>query len=528
MKPAVLGVVPFLAVMVIMAQPLRSQEGGGWRQGLAPVPEVDLGSLESSVAEQLEEMRELLARMLADEEVSEEELGRAFGEVGRTFHAYGFGETALACYRNARRLTPEDFRWAFYSGHLHEAAGRLDAAADSYGEALDLAPDRVGTLIRLGEVEAARNRLGRAEEALRRALALDPDAAAAMAVLGEVQMSRRHYAKAIESFEAALELIPSADRLHYPLAIAYRQLGDVEAARDHLELRGTVGLRHPDPLLEELDELLRGETVHVLRGRMAYRVGRYEDAVAEFREAVAARPESAGSRTNLGSALAGAGETDAAIEQFRRALELDPESLEARFNLGSLLAGRGDHGGAAEHLRAAVRLAPEDPEAHRELGDALRRLGRLEAALGEYEAALRLDPDDEMARFGKADAMIRQGRYGEGLEFLEHAIVLHPESMALTAALARVLAASPELDLRDGGRALELATRLFQATGRADHAEIVAMALAEEGRCADAAEWQRRVVEATRRSVPGGDVAALQSALERYREGPPCRAPGTL
>lgn len=521
---SVLIVAAFLPAM-LPAPPIVGQEAAAWREDLETIPEIDLEGFEPSVARQLEEMRGLLGTILAHEQASPGEVGRAFGQVGRVFHTYGLLDPAAACYRNARRLVAGDVRWVFYLGHVHEAAGRLDAAAASYREALEIAPMRVGTLIRLAKVELARNQPDVAEGALQRALELEPDAAAAMAALGELEMSRRNYRQAVDWLEAALELVPSADRLHYPLALAYRQLGEVAVAREHLQARGSVGLRYPDPLLEELTELLRGETVHLLRGRMAYRAGRYEDAAAEFHKAVEARPESARARTNLGSALAGLGDTDAAVAQFRAALELDPENAAGRFNLGALLARRGDDAGAAEQFRVAARLEPDDSEAHRELADALRRLGHLDAASEQYDEALQIDPRDESARFGKADTIVREGRYREARRFLEEALELHPGSLVLSAALARLLAACPDTSVRNGTRALELARGLFATTGQADHAEILAMALAEEGRCTEAASWQERVVQTTRRAGAMDDLDRLEAVLERYRQGPPCGAP---
>ena len=62
--------------------------------------------------------------------------------------------------------------------------------------------------------------------------------------------------------------------------------------------------------------------------------------------------------------------------------------------------------------------------------------------------------------------------------------------------LAYLLAASPQYDLRDGARALELAQMIYQATGSLEHGALVAMALAELGRCTEASEWQRRMIAA--------------------------------
>jgi predicted transcriptional regulator of viral defense system len=50
--------------------------------------------------------------------------------------------------------------------------------------------------------------------------------------------------------------------------------------------------------------------------------------------------------------------------------------------------------------------------------------------------------------------------------------------------------------LRNGGRALELAERVYNATGAVQHGALVALALAELGRCGEASDWQQRMIAA--------------------------------
>ena len=55
---------------------------------------------------------------------------------------------------------------------------------------------------------------------------------------------------------ASLAIVPAANRIHYSLAMSYRGLGELEKAKANLALQGTVGVRRPDPLIEELPELI--------------------------------------------------------------------------------------------------------------------------------------------------------------------------------------------------------------------------------------------------------------------------------
>jgi hypothetical protein len=92
----------------------------------------------------------------------------------------------------------------------------------------------------------------------------------------------------------------------------------------------------------------------------------------------------------------------------------------------------------------------------------------------------------------------------------------------------RFLAGSPDPSLRDGERALALIEPLVEVQPTAAHVETLAMALAELGRCDEAATWQQRVVDAHRQAGDAESLPPLEATLARYRGGAPCRAPALV
>jgi tetratricopeptide (TPR) repeat protein len=473
----------------------------------------DLSGLESAVADQIAEMQRLLDQQGAG--------AAAYGDLGQVYLAYGFNDAATDCFREAAARDARDWRWPYLLGAAQQAAGKLDEAATAFGQALALAPDTAAGYVHLGEIRLLQGRLDEAEAALRKALAVPATAAAAHSLLGQVALARRDFRAAAEHLEAALAAVPEASRLHVPLAMAYRGLGDRAKAEEQLGKAGSVGLRAPDPLLDGVAALRVGERVAVMRGRVAAQAGRYQDAIQEFRRALAARPESVEARVNLGSTLALAGDRAGALENLREALRLDPANATAHFNLGSLLADSAPEE-ARSHLEAAVAARPEDAEARRLLAKTLRDAGRLPAALEQYRRAVELAPGDEAARLGEAETLVRLGRYAEARTRLDEALGQMPASGLLSHAQARLLAACPDLSVRDGERALKLALAVWQAQPAVPHAETVALALAELGRCDEAATWQRTARERAQTEAPGR-LADLDRALARYVKGAPCR-----
>ncbi|MEA2600314.1 MAG: hypothetical protein QOF89_1306 [Acidobacteriota bacterium] len=473
----------------------------------------DLSGLESAVADQIAEMQRLLDHQGAG--------AAAYGDLGQVYLAYGFNDAATDCFREAAAMDARDWRWPYLLGAAQQAAGRLDEAVTAFGQALGLAPDSTAGYVHLGEIRLLQGRLDEAEAALRKAL-VPATAAASHSLLGQVALARRDFRAAAEHLEAALAAVPEASRLHVPLAMAYRGLGDRARAEEQLGKAGAVGLRAPDPLLDGVAALRVGERVAMMRGRVAAQAGRYQDAIQEFRRALAARPESVEARVNLGSVLALTGDRTGAMDSLREALRLDPANATAHFNLGSLLADGGSPEEARPHLEAAVAARPEDAEARRLLAKILRDAGRLPAALEHYRRAVELAPGDEAARLGEAETLVRLGRYAEARTRLDEALGQMPGSGLLSHAQARLLAACPDPSVRDGERALKLALSVWQARPAAPHAETVALALAELGRCDEAAIWQRTARERAQIEAPAR-LGDLDRALARYEKGAPCR-----
>lgn len=115
---------------------------------------------------------------------------------------------------------------------------------------------------------------------------------------------------------------------------------------------------------------------------------------------------------------------------------------------------------------------------------------------------------------------------GDFTFFLGIASILRfPDKTATTITLARLLATSPSYDLRNGARALELAQLTYKATGSIEHAVVISMALAELGRCADALDWQKKLIDAAERQEHFSVAERLKKDLQLY-EQPACRPPG--
>lgn len=486
------------------------------------VPAPNLEALEAVVAAQLQEARTSLTRAL---EAPGAAAAPLYLELGRLYHAYGLLDGAEACYRNVLRLDPASFPAAYLLGRALQTQGRFAEAVPSLRAALLLGPRYLAAWIHLGDAYRSLDQLTLAQDSYQWAALLAPQDPVVLARRGEVALAAGDPAEAARLLEAALEAQPGADRLHYSLAMAYRAQGDRDRARQHLSRSGKVGVRPRDPLEDELATLVRGERVRLVSGRMAYSVGRYDQAVEQFRDALRADPESTRARVNLAASLYRIGERDEARQHLLEVLRRAPDNVTAHYDLGLFAGYESRHAEAASHLARAHQLAPEDAEILVALADAESRSDQGAAALEHYRRAAQLDPARASAWLGQAAAWMAARRYRAAVEVLTRAQQVLPTDGRIAHLLAKLLAGSPDLGARDGARAVELAKLVVHAQPAPEHLETLAMALAEVGDCEAAA---RRQQEAFERALAAGTPPRLDSMrvkLRHYQTARPCRPP---
>ena len=136
---------------------------------------------------------------------------------------------------------------------------------------------------------------------------------------------------------------------------------------------------------------------------------------------------------------------------------------------------------------------------------------------------MELAPGDEAARLGEAETLVRSAatpRRGSRLDE-----ELRPDARERPAG-PRPGPPARRLPGPSRSATAPARSRWPSPSGRrspaAAHAETVALALAELGRCDEAAGWQRRAVERAGIEAPAR-VGELGRALAAYDKGVPCR-----
>ncbi|NEO58610.1 MAG: tetratricopeptide repeat protein [Okeania sp. SIO3B5] len=214
-----------------------------------------------------------------------------------------------------------------------------------------------------------------------------------------------------------------------------------------------------------------------------FRKGKFNDAVAAYREAIALNPGFYHGHHNLGEALVKVGRIDEAIAAFRQAVAINPLASWSLYKLGVLLQGEGQFQEAVGYFRRAVEQKTDVPEFNLVLGAVLVKLrqwseaeqcldkvvnmlyanvGKLygtslqtEAyyylgaaksgqeqwfeAVGFYRRSWEMSPGGVDCCLGLAEALGKLGQWLEAVEFYRQAVVLSGESGEVLFGLGQAL-----------------------------------------------------------------------------------------
>ena len=257
------------------------------------------------------------------------------------------------------------------------------------------------------------------------------------------------------------------------------------------------------------------------RGRDASMVGDWDSAITYFQQALAQSPNDPVVHLWLGMTLTLSGDSVAAMGYLAQAGRLDPGLTLAHFTIGLILEQSGRSEESVPYYTLAATDGFEGDEAAFRLAQALRRVGRFEAALPYYERTIHRSD----ARFGHAMALAQLRRDGEARDRLRTGTERHPWEPAFPLALARLLAASPNDQVRDGQQALQLVQTLAQQFRTTAVAETMAMAYAELGQFPEAVEWQRLAMSVAAEAGQSDAVQGMSAVLALYLSGEPSRTP---
>ena len=167
--------------------------------------------------------------------------------------------------------------------------------------------------------------------------------------------------------------------------------------------------------------------IHNNLGVFHFQEGRYDDAIAQFRQAAAVAPTYAEAHNNQGMVLVKLQRTDEAMGQYQAALAINPGYAEAHNNLGVILAQKGRFDDAATHYRKALAVDPDYADAHANLGHELLRLGKLDESFLHLAKAVQTLSKHAEVQADLGTLLAAQGKLDESRSHLEESLAIAPD-----------------------------------------------------------------------------------------------------
>jgi tetratricopeptide (TPR) repeat protein len=238
------------------------------------------------------------------------------------------------------------------------------------------------------------------------------------------------------------------------LALIAMHLGDPDEALTLI----TDGLRRLDAELGPDTQTLHRSVLRYNRAQLLSRLGRTQEAIAEYDQAIAADPNHGEYHLERAELHRRAGDAAAAMADYTAAIEAGPPYPEPYYNRADLEFELGDIEGAVRDLTRVIDLAPDMGDAWINRASAFCQLGRFSEAMHDVTAGLALEPDSAHLHCLRGSLLLGSGELLGAEEALRNAVRLDPALAGGWANLAAVAHARGDtraaLDCLD--RALEI------------------------------------------------------------------------
>lgn len=216
------------------------------------------------------------------------------------------------------------------------------------------------------------------------------------------------------------------------------------------------------------------------------------------------------------------GEFDKAVHDYDEAIRLDPRCAAAFGDRGKSRLNRGEYGQAIEDSGAAIRLDPQNAIYYYNRGFARDAVGDLEGAIDDYGTSIRLSARPANAYVRRGITWERKRDDRKALADFASALESDPNNVWALNGVGWLSATCKEARLRDGGKAVRMASRACELSGWKDAIFLgtLAAAHAEAGDFAKAVEYQAR---ASKHYKDDEDRKGGEQRLGLYKEGKPYR-----
>lgn len=420
-----------------------------------------------------------------------------------------FRDYALSDLEKAGKIDPKQAE-AFYTiarlqllpgGDKKRAKRALDQAVEGAADTPDIQAKALA--LRAGLLDDQDQRRADLNEAVR----LAPSDPMAVLARGLFLADHGESEAALTDLDNAIELKPDHAPAYEAKALLLAKLKKYDQALVALDMAIELQPRDPQPRME--------------KARVLALQSNLDAALQELERTLEVSPDNTSALLLRSAVYEEKGDNEKARADVDRVLKQHPDMPLAVRLRTKLLAGEGRIETAVEELEKFRKEHPQDLPA-------LLQLAMLYAAQQDYEGAIRtygqvlaVEPANFLAYRGRADALLGLGRHAEAIADYERAFQIEPKEPGILNNFAWVLATSPDDKVRNGRRAVRMATEACKQTNyeQAHILSTLAAGYAESGDFASALKWSEKALA----TGSADQKEALAKELESYKAGKPWR-----
>ena len=387
--------------------------------------------------------------------------------------------------------------------------GDKEAASEAVTKALENSGDDLG---QKAETLILRSQTGEDKDQqwndINQALEVDPANQMGLRVRGQMNVADKKFDAAIADFAKL-----ATERNNQPVELLLLAKGLRAEKEDEAALKAV------SKAIEINQDL---PSAYSLRAALYLAMEKDEEALADVSRAIELNPKDLeGLRTRARVYYQKKKYKDA-LKDVEKIITFQEGDVDAMFLRSLIYAGMEDYDAAIEEMEFLVQEIPGEPMLRSTLASLYVSAKMHAKAIEIYDDILKNDPEDERALTGRGDAKLNSGNHAAAVADYEAALEINDEDDHILNNLAWVLSTSPEDDVRDGKRALELALQAAEVTDykTAHVLSTLAAAYAESGDFENAVKWSEKSIEL---ADEGRQKEDLMEELETLKAGQPIR-----
>jgi len=252
-----------------------------------------------------------------------------------------------------------------------------------------------------------------------------------LAAAGDLEGAARDYVR-------ATEVSPGFPDIRYSLGRTYEALDRVDDAIEQYRLAIASNAQY--------DHARTALAFCLLRAR------RYDEAIAAFDEVLALRMRRLTEPHGKGLQRLRENMASEAEEFFREAFLAAPNKFEGHYRAALALLKSEQYEKALVDLDEAIALGPKYGDLHNFRGVALCELGHVDEGIGAFRRAVGLNPDNGVAKLNLAFAHLRAGQFKDAEHVLEEVLEQDPSQSVASAKLEELRTGKVADTRRTSGR----------------------------------------------------------------------------